>query len=551
MTLLPKKSSRSHQAGLRYSQFYALIKGPLDANKTYPFANERVEGLGLDPQLRKAWAKTTLAKESVKTLQQSYKSSARRVHGSLCDSSETSYGLREEHRVSLDLAVSLVGQAVVLEADAIEERQPEILEADAMGEGQPEILDYAYTIRTDVFMQFQRLHINKFCAAAEEALARCKGKVVGFEQTRVMVLFFRCLRYSVSAQALERELSLWCDRRSIPKLNSHRQGVGLQQSISTFGYGWLLPKIDLSLWRFHEDLAKEMLIGNPAMKQAYRKHYLQLHSINDDYAMVAAIRDLLVKHSAITRIKAFLLRILVWLAIQSFKKTLFRHIKDIVQPGNLRAALAGEETLDYDNLRQILREDPHVTMGNRSKSVTLSDSYDFLWSLSKTPRGSWENADFRSLWRNIHAVVDEASKLTDSTREDRAWLRQMHKKAFFLHCWMWPVPTAANLQARQKAKDYPGRKRLWLALAHPQLSDKTLTAGDIVQQVNKTAKLEDFYRASKLQDVIHRRPAPQHEDFDYAMRPQEDIDDRVEELERSCGPSRLMRFSPPNSPANM
>ncbi|KAF8464923.1 hypothetical protein BDZ91DRAFT_783506 [Kalaharituber pfeilii] len=55
MTLEPGKRHPLRFAGLIYSQFYSSTKEILDAAKTYPFADQSLEGLAVDPSLHKEW----------------------------------------------------------------------------------------------------------------------------------------------------------------------------------------------------------------------------------------------------------------------------------------------------------------------------------------------------------------------------------------------------------------------------------------------------------------------------------------------------------------
>ena len=52
LTSLTPKRSRLRQGGLVYSQFYASVKEVIDAAKTYPFQNDGMEEMALDPQIR-------------------------------------------------------------------------------------------------------------------------------------------------------------------------------------------------------------------------------------------------------------------------------------------------------------------------------------------------------------------------------------------------------------------------------------------------------------------------------------------------------------------
>ena len=53
ISVTPKKS-KHREGGLIYSQFYNSVKEIYDANKCFPFANDAMEELALDPHIRNA-----------------------------------------------------------------------------------------------------------------------------------------------------------------------------------------------------------------------------------------------------------------------------------------------------------------------------------------------------------------------------------------------------------------------------------------------------------------------------------------------------------------
>jgi hypothetical protein len=101
-TLFSAPNGQESGDGLIYSQFYALIKTPFDTSKTYIFNNEALENLALDPgyirSLQQQGGGITFSK-AVCTL--AYLHSKKRAHANLTDNQWRSYGIREEHRVSL------------------------------------------------------------------------------------------------------------------------------------------------------------------------------------------------------------------------------------------------------------------------------------------------------------------------------------------------------------------------------------------------------------------------------------------------------------------
>jgi hypothetical protein len=102
LTSVTSKKSKHREGGLIYSQFYNSVKEIYDANKCFPFANDAMEELALDPHIRDA-TRNILGGgcRDAKTVEVGYLASKQRTHRALRDARQKSYGIREEHRVKL------------------------------------------------------------------------------------------------------------------------------------------------------------------------------------------------------------------------------------------------------------------------------------------------------------------------------------------------------------------------------------------------------------------------------------------------------------------
>ena len=101
LTSVTYKKSKHREGGLIYSQFYNSVKEIYDANKCFPFANDAMEELALDPHIRNA-TRNILGggRRDAKTVEVGYLASKQRTHHALRDARRKSYGIREEHRVT-------------------------------------------------------------------------------------------------------------------------------------------------------------------------------------------------------------------------------------------------------------------------------------------------------------------------------------------------------------------------------------------------------------------------------------------------------------------
>ena len=111
ITIASRYRSPAYKAGLIYSQFYSLIKVPFDAAKVYIFNNEAMENFALDPAY--VWTLKHVSKAvafSPKVCEISYLHSKSRANANIQDNQRRSYGVREEHRISLIAAEEIIGQ---------------------------------------------------------------------------------------------------------------------------------------------------------------------------------------------------------------------------------------------------------------------------------------------------------------------------------------------------------------------------------------------------------------------------------------------------------
>jgi hypothetical protein len=81
LTSVTPKQSRLRMGGLIYSQWYGSGKEPLDATKCFPFDNDGLEELALDPQIRQGAGQAAGGyRREAQVLERAYCASKRRTH---------------------------------------------------------------------------------------------------------------------------------------------------------------------------------------------------------------------------------------------------------------------------------------------------------------------------------------------------------------------------------------------------------------------------------------------------------------------------------------
>ncbi|KAF8446883.1 hypothetical protein BDZ91DRAFT_853647 [Kalaharituber pfeilii] len=244
MTLEPGKRHPLRFAGLIYSQFYSSTKEILDAAKTYPFADQSLEGLAVDPSLHKEWqreAKHFGCKWSAQKARQTYGSSKLRVAEGLTSALSKSFGVREEHRMTIDLLLQ-IGKH--MEARGLINQPLACPTFQTSPHRYPPFL----AIPTHIAIEYLRANVNKFAFGFEYSLVKDGGKTISPAAGQMALMFLQFLRASYQGFPVRRTPGMWIDI-SQPNNEPPRHGMGLQYTLAHRGYGFLQQhKIAWDTW---------------------------------------------------------------------------------------------------------------------------------------------------------------------------------------------------------------------------------------------------------------------------------------------------------------
>jgi hypothetical protein len=201
LTSVTPKRSKQREGGLIYSQFYASVKEISDATKCFPFSNNGLEEMALDPQIRKGARQAAGGhRRDARIIELAYLASKRRTRDALTDSRKKSFGIREEHRITWELFKGL--QSWLRDEDTADS---EVELADCPS--------HAWPVKTSVYIDFLWRSADKFATGFEVVRARCRNDFVTWEQTKMMAMFLRCLPFVFGGHLLSRESALWWSRR--------------------------------------------------------------------------------------------------------------------------------------------------------------------------------------------------------------------------------------------------------------------------------------------------------------------------------------------------
>ncbi|KIW19427.1 hypothetical protein PV08_03722 [Exophiala spinifera] len=236
MTSVPPKHTRLYGGGIRYLQLYGSVKEVWDAAKCKPFDNDGLEEMALDSQIRQAAHHLAGGhRRDIRVLERAYCASKRRSHRALRDSRHKSFGIRAEFRISWDLFCALMERLRMTPRDELE-----VTLADRPS--------YTWAVPTEAYLGFLWRSANKFASLFEIIRARCRQDLVTWEQTKMMAMALRCLRFVLGGHQLSRESALWWSRREREVGNPPRPriwyGLGFCNTLARYGYCWLEPRID-------------------------------------------------------------------------------------------------------------------------------------------------------------------------------------------------------------------------------------------------------------------------------------------------------------------
>src|SRR6266480_5127431 len=457
LTSLAPRRSKQYRGGLVYSQYYCSVKELSDTQQRYPFDHDGLEELALDPQIRQGAQNAGGGQRSnIKVLEAAYCASKTRAKAAISSSWKKSFGIREEHRISWPLFQGLLDR---LQQEADNGNELIILLDDCPS--------YAWAIKTRVFCSFLWRSVDKFATGFELVRAMCNQELVTWEQTKMMAMFLRCLRFTLSGHQLQREAALWWSRREfeLPASDVDEEegrrvvprrvwyGLGFCNTLPRYGYCWIEPRVDWGRMVFKSDVTDNILFGNGILRRQYLK---QGGSERDFLATTRRLEIALDWLAEYHRNEVIWKRIIKWIThicLQQFRINVLTTVASEIQPEYREEALKGIQPFCFEYLDRIMTSGVHLVSGNRCMYKDVNELVAFLFGYDDgLVRNHWEDRPFRKLYQRAITAI---GLMPGGLKLQQVFERQIETCIKQRH-WVLPYPHSEGLMQTTKQS-----QRMW------------------------------------------------------------------------------------------
>ncbi|KAF8534327.1 hypothetical protein BDD12DRAFT_860927 [Trichophaea hybrida] len=493
MTIVPTGRNAMRLAGLAYSQYYTSTKEIFDAGKIYPFMNDGIEAIAIDPRLTKAFqlagGATVVNPEQV---HRAYLASRDRTLQGLADSTWKSFGVREEHRVTVEL----------LERITQELQKPQWYAKCTKLKDYPAVSPW-FTISTMSVLDFLRFNLVRFLLPLEYLVAKSEGQEIGWETTKIMVMLIRSAKWCYRASPLQREAGLWRKKITVKSNGEEKEKLGMdfEGMMKVANYGWFGEgRIDWNTWTFTPSTSERMLFNNNALFQSFTARWPQVKSAREVYLALDSLRSPLQKTSSRNGILLarqymnmqciMMYRAYVWDFFQN--DMVFDSQEDRAE------CLKGNISLCHKNLLE--RADPIkfqwkiIEPRTKSQKCVLNQ-VALIWGFDdEVQRGEWaDQRPFRQLFQYCYGVLKESvgQIIADS------W-KQRFTTVFLKYTWTFPRTTTHHFILKDP-KDQKAEKRYnWTTVVHQHVDE-------VRQQINWHKK--ELWKFGHENDYLQDEPS--------------------------------------------
>jgi hypothetical protein len=409
---------------------------------------------------------------------------------------QKSFGARQEYRISWEL-FNRIEDLLITQDEPGQPLHSEL--ASAREElTSSECPPYVWPVQTAVFLKYLWRNINKFAAGFEVVRALARTDLVTWEQTKMMAMFLRCLRFSLGGYDYRQESALWWSRRDrvVPEQDEQRQtwyGLGFSNTLPQYHYCWFEPRFNWVQLVFLSHITDQVLFGNRLL----RDRYLSRGGQAQNFFQLTRQLDLALEWLRIHQARPVIVdRLLFWIihiCLRQFRVDILHKVKKELEEDEAKQALLGLQPFCYEYFTRIMVDDVYLTSGNKTEIKLPLDLSQCLFGSDRAgswSREHWNNLPFRAIYQRSRTGL-ETYQRTDPTIPQR--FERRFQRCLFGYHWILPHPAGGNLLQVTKQGH-----RMWYSITTSAgepgalLSPQAWTWGRKSWQIGAPKELPDY-----------------------------------------------------------
>ena len=433
-TLEPAQKSLLWKHGLRFVQTYNSVKNFFVAGDFTTGTNEAMADLAVDLNLIRTFQVLGQGiAVDPETLMKGYLHMKWHLDVTLTGSRQKSAGLREEFRGREDLFTAV--DAYMRDQDG----QPSPSAASRVGSVSPGAF---FTMPTDLFTRWARWNLNRLCFGFESIYTIASGCTVAWEQSRMMMLFLRCIPCFMGKGTIGQRARFWYDRYP-PRHNivagKGAQGFGFLDNMKDYGFAWFADKIDwVTLtfdWRFADYLGFDFSYTERRFKSGplirnFKDHILRIQHTTPYFRQWGSDPNCYM----------ILSRYLHQICAHVFRVDVFTHIRKNLAEEYMEDGLAGKIPLCYEAVQAALDPGQCIKMqtahARQNRLRTWADLWKALWGApDQTPKPYRDKP-----YRRVYYECIETIQQTLGPRQAFRWGKEF-ETLIRCTCWIMPYPS--------------------------------------------------------------------------------------------------------------
>lgn len=365
-----------------------------------------------------------------------------------------SYGVREEHRVTVELMGHMI--------------------EELSSRGQRPVQSHPaapcpwWTIPTRHAVSFVQFNLIRFALPFETIRMRLQGRQISWTQTKMMVMLLRGLRVALDHSILPRQGALWKHKgRPNDNFPTGQRGMDFKRMWEDFNYCWSGPGlIDWARLDWKQDVRDVMLFNDNALFNAYKRRWQLVQNVTEMHRGVDELRAHLVRHKNDTRIVQGICRYFTRECSTSYRIWAWGYFAKsmiFLSPDDRVACLTGRVPLCIPEIEARANGDlfhwkfPKPTP---RKQPGILDLLELIWGFDDDMSREWKAVyPFRNFIRYCCQVLDDTVG-----REARSQWFKSFLVEFCKHNNTLPRPTRHHMVLRDSKDTQDPKRTNWMTV---------------------------------------------------------------------------------------